>query len=167
MEVPDEGEDQVEISFRIEDRGDGSSDSAVKLMDLRFSDEATTGNQAAYSPEDVKLPPGTYRYAKQLLYVPGKGIPLDLTIHYNSRNARTRYFGRKWTLSYEWYMRDLDDDRLHGGIGDDWLDGGFGDDHLFGEAGNDVLTGSAGNDILNGGAGADLIRALDGYFDII
>ena len=107
-----EGEAQVEVSFRIEDRDDGSSDSAIKLMDIHFSDEATTGDQEAYLPEDVKLPPGTYRYSKQLLYVPGKGLPLDFTIHYNSRSGRTRYFGRKWTLSYEWYLRALDDGRL-------------------------------------------------------
>ena len=107
-----EGETQVEVSFRIEDRGDGSSDSAIKLMDMHFSDEATTGDQAAYLPEDVKLPSGTYRYSKQLLYVPGKGIPLDFTIHYNSRNSRTRYFFRKWTHAYEWSLRPLDDDRL-------------------------------------------------------
>lgn len=107
-----EGETQIEVSFRIEDRGDGSSDSAIKLMDIHFSDEATTGDQVEYLPEDVKLPSGTYRYSKQLLYVPGKGIPLDFTIHYNSRNSRTRYFFRKWTHSYEWSMRALDDGRL-------------------------------------------------------
>ncbi len=105
-----DGIENIELSFRIEDKVDGASDSALKVMDFHFSDEATSGDQAEYLPEDVKLPPGTYRYSKQLLHVPGKGIPLDFTVHYNSRNSRTRYFFRKWTHSYEQYMYKLDPD---------------------------------------------------------
>ena len=102
--------ENIELSFRIQDNVDGSADAAVKIMDFHFSEEATSGEFAEYLPEDVKLPSGTYRYSKTMLRVPGKGIPLDFTIHYNSRNSRTRYFYRKWTHSYEWSIHRMEED---------------------------------------------------------
>jgi RHS repeat-associated protein len=104
-----EGHATVQVSFRVEDQVNGAMDSALKILDVQFSAETTPGQAVVAGTEDIKMPAGTYRYSKQLLFVPGKGLPLDFTIHYNSRALRTRYFFRKWTHSYEWSLHRLAD----------------------------------------------------------
>lgn len=104
------GVDSIDLSFRIEDNVDGSDDSALRLADFFFSDDPAPEDVTSLGAEDERLPPASFRHAQALLRVPGRGIPLDFTIHYNARNLRTRYFFRKWTHSYEWSLREQEDD---------------------------------------------------------
>jgi hypothetical protein len=105
-----EGVDSLDLSFRIEDNVEGRNDSALRLGDFRFSDEPAPSDFTKLGQEDQKLPPSSYTHSQTLLSIPGRGIPLDFTIHYNARNLRSRYFFRKWTHSYEWSLRETTSD---------------------------------------------------------
>lgn len=117
-----EGREWVEVSFAVSDRVDGLYDSALMLKHMYLSEIEMPGN-ANYAhelpSEDVKLSVGSYRYQKNLMHVPGNGIPIDLTLYYNARQTWTGSFARKWSHSYAWSLHELDDGviQIRGGDG--------------------------------------------------
>jgi RHS repeat-associated protein len=59
--------------------------------------------------DPLNLKTGAYLYIKDLMNVPGTGLPFVFTIYYNSTAERTTPAGYKWSHSYHWYVEELPD----------------------------------------------------------
>ena len=80
----------------VEDGVDANGDGVVDFIDNP-------------TPSDVSRSAGSYTYARSLFSIPGKTLPFDLSIFYSSESLASGSLGRKWTHSYDNYVRTLAD----------------------------------------------------------
>jgi len=111
-----DGWETIELNFQVSDRDDGLYDSALIIKDMYFSELEMPGTSRVLErlpSEDVKLSVGSYRFQKNLMHVPGKGVPFDFTVYYNARQTWTSTFARKWSHSYAWSLQELESGVVH------------------------------------------------------
>ncbi len=98
------------LIFGVFDADDGAGDSGLLISDVHFTSEEMNppGSPTDFlePPINVNLSSGTYSYNRELLYVPGAGLPLAFTLHYSSSQTRSGCFGRKWRHGYDWYITE-------------------------------------------------------------
>ena len=66
--------------------------------------------------------------------------------------------GNDFILSYDWQVRENDNDVVEGNAGNDRIRAGWGNDSITGGLGNDYIVGGVGEDTLSGGQGSDRFR---------
>ncbi len=98
------------VILGIFDADDGAGDSGLLISDVRFTSEEMN---PPGSPADFVNPPGyetlssgVYTYNRELLHVPGAGLPLSFTLHYSSAQPRSGCFGRRWRHGYDWFITE-------------------------------------------------------------
>lgn len=159
-----EGREWIHLNFWVDDREDGFYDSALILKDMYFSEIEMPGsaiNVHALPPEDVKLSVGSYRFQKNLMHVPGKGIPFDFTLYYNARQTWATTFARKWSHSYAWSLRKLDNDVIH-------IRGGDGGSLHFSPDGANVHASDTSSFLTSWqGVSGSIQQHFDGTYDYI
>ena len=129
-----EGLNYITPTFNIQDNFDGRYDTSFIISNMYFSSEPLPDDITSClgepdcegmdgdgdgvvdyfgnpSPSDVSLTTGTYTYTKELLNVPGIGMPFNLSMIYNSGSFSSSSLGRRWSHSYEGYVQKIMSDQ--------------------------------------------------------
>jgi len=100
------------------DQADEDSDGIGDACDVAGYDPSLPPPPLNYRPwgdipdhsfyaDPVNLATGAYTYSRELLSVPGAGLPFSFSIYYNSASILTSPEGYKWSHSYHWYVESL------------------------------------------------------------
>lgn len=108
------GRTEITLTFTVRDALNGFRDSALRLVGMYFSEQTIAGDYTEDpAPRDTKLPPGSYSFSRDLITVPGVGLPFGFSIYYNSRREDTgSSMGRRWSHSYDWFVQSLASGRV-------------------------------------------------------
>jgi RHS repeat-associated protein len=67
--------------------------------------------QSLYA-DPVNLATGAYIFSRELMSVPGVGLPFQFAIYYNSASTLMSPVGVKWTHTYNWHIESLGEDTV-------------------------------------------------------
>jgi RHS repeat-associated protein len=102
----------VEVTFGVSDLENGDNDSGLVMNSFYFSEFTATALTNPV-PNDARMQIGTYAWKKDLITVPGTGLPLKFSVFYNSgERTLSGRMGRRWTHSYDWYLEKNSDATL-------------------------------------------------------
>ncbi len=105
---------EIRLVFTVRDASDGFYDSALRVLQMYFSQQEVEGDYTDDpAPRDTKLPTGSYSFSRELINVPGIKLPFNFSIYYNSRREDTGSpMGRRWSHSYDWFVQSLANDTV-------------------------------------------------------